>query len=69
MRRAGLAALRTGVESASLTFEIEIQAMRRHGGIQVLALENPGRCFQTQTVDQNMCAVHAMPPVAEKVMS
>lgn len=41
--RTRLAALRTGIETASLRLDIEIQAMGRHGGIQVLILEDPGR--------------------------
>ena len=40
---AGLTALRTGIETASLRLDIEIQAVGRHGGIQVLVLEDPGR--------------------------
>ncbi|GAA3903242.1 hypothetical protein GCM10022228_11900 [Halomonas cibimaris] len=47
MGRAGLAVLRVRVEAASLSLDIGVQAMRRHGGIQVLVLENPER-FKAQ---------------------
>ncbi len=43
MGRAGLAALRAGVEAAPLGLDIEVQAVGRHGGIQVLVLKQPGR--------------------------
>jgi hypothetical protein len=65
---AGLAALRTGIETAALGLDIEVQAVGRHGGIQVLVLEDPGR-FQAQAEGQNLGAVHAMPPVVVEVIS
>lgn len=68
MGRASLAALRAGVEAAALGFDIEIQAMGRHGGIQVLVLEHPGR-FQAQAEGQNLGAVHAMPPIVVEAIS
>tara|TARA_R110001606_G_scaffold358121_1_gene509661 strand:- start:1672 stop:1902 length:231 start_codon:yes stop_codon:yes gene_type:complete len=36
---AGLTALRTGIETASLHLDIEIRPVGPHGGIQVLVLE------------------------------
>jgi hypothetical protein len=44
---AGFTALWTRIEAATLCLDIEIQAMRRHGGIQVLILQVPW-CFQAQ---------------------
>lgn len=66
MGQAGLAALR--VEAAPLGLDIEVQAMGRHGGIQVLVLENPGR-FKAQAEGQNLGAVHALPPIHVEVIS
>ena len=40
---AGLTVLRTGLETASFRLDIKIQAVGRHGGIQMLVLEVPGR--------------------------
>lgn len=58
----GLTALRTGVETTALRLDIEIQSVGRHGGIQVLVLEDPGR-FQAQAESQNLDAVHVIPTV------
>tara|TARA_R100000963_G_C4640939_1_gene104574 strand:- start:1042 stop:1449 length:408 start_codon:yes stop_codon:yes gene_type:complete len=66
--RTGLAALRTGVEAASLGLDVEVQTVGRYGGIQVLVLENPGR-FQAQAEGQNLGAVHVVPPVVVEVIS
>ena len=64
---AGLTALRTGVETTALRLDIEIQSVGRHGGIQVLVLEDPGR-FQAQAENQNLGAVHAIPTVVVEVI-
>ena len=68
MSLAGLTTFWTGIETASLRLDIEVQAVGRHGGIQVLVLEDPGR-FQAQAEGQNLGAVHAMPPVVVEVIS
>ena len=47
MSLAGLTTFWAGIETASLRLDIEVQAVGRHGGIQVLVLEDPGR-FQAQ---------------------
>src|SRR5690554_6076499 len=66
--RTGLAALRAGVEAASLGLDVEIQPMGRYGSIQVLILEDPGR-LQAQAEGQNLGAVHAIPPVVVEAIS
>ncbi len=68
MGRAGLAALRAGVEAAPLGLDIEVQAVGRHGGIQMLVLKQPGR-FKAQAEGQNLRAVHVVPPVYVEVIS
>ncbi len=66
--RAGLAAVRTGVEAAPLGLDVEVQPVGRYGGIQVLVLENPGR-LQAQAEGQNLGAIHAIPPIVVEVIS
>lgn len=57
----GLATRRAEVKAATLGFDIEVQAVGRHGRIQVLVFEKPGR-FQAKAERQNLGAVHVMPP-------
>ena len=64
---AGLTALWTGIETTALRLDIKIQSVGRHGGIQVLGLEDPGR-FQAQAESQNLGAVHVIPTVVEEVI-
>lgn len=68
MSGTGLATLRADVKAATLGFDIEIQAVGRHGSIQVLVFEKPRR-FQAKAERQNLGAVNVMSPVVVEALS
>ena len=68
MSGTGLATLRADVKAATLCFDIEIQAVGRHGSIQVLVFEKPRR-FQAKAECQNLGAINVMSPVVVETLS